>query len=652
LSSRPTIWSRPSKTTPSLNARSRGRSIGRKKKKGRKDSNQAARVAKRAEQREEVGAKRGRPRSADPPLARTRKKSAVVAATAARKRKRVSEADERIAIKVLYNNLGAPSPGEWAGRGGTISKIRSGLNLPGSARKVQRTLQDIVEHGDAFDPKAASARGGRKRKLSVVECEIAADMLRQGHGLSQTTITLNAIREKNNRSKVARTTVRDSVRAVLGAEARRTTKRATGNKDKESAWAKARLAQAKQYKDQLSRGGTATTRRGALAACAPLELNQIAWWDEKHCKSVLGPSGKFQWTYTVGDDFRFLPEEQGGKHFAPAQVVQPKYDTEARFAFGVMKKLADGGRSQVGVRLPPFDYTGQKMLGVAAYEKAVQKEVDATATKKGCWAQYRPDAAQASDPRYLEGGRYFLRYGDAWRDKIDDHLKLVCVTRLIDHIIGACDEAFRDTPYASTYVIAHDALSQFTEARAQAYLLSKGFGPARLLGPSGDTNAGTRYATRAVGDSPELMPCDSNLFADYSRGIKMHRAATWDLPVDDPRKFKFGTPAEVASTMRRVWQVCPTSERIVQDINRFPEALDKIIAAEGAYVPELDKRTGRRARRATRAFDYHPDCAGALNANAVKYDGWLGEGPRTSPRRALPPDSDEESASDSDCSSE
>lgn len=45
--------------------------------------------------------------------------------------------------------------------------------------------------------------------------------------------------------------------------------------------------------------------------------------------------------------------------------------------------------------------------------------------------------------------------------------------------------------------------------------------------------------------------------------MKQNRAATWDLPVDDPRKYKFGTPAEVASTMRRVWEICPTSERIV-----------------------------------------------------------------------------------------
>ena len=344
MSSFPTFLTRPSTTTPKLNARSRGRSIGKRKKKGNKNSNQLVHLAERAEPREEVGAKRGRPRSDAPPLARTRQKSAKEATTAARKRKRVSEADERIAINTVYTNLGEPSPSKWKGRGGTVSDIRGRLNLSGSPRKVQRTLEAIVAEGDAFDPKAGSARGGRTRKLSVVECEIAADQLRQGLGLSQTTYILNAIRAKNNQGKVARTTVRDGVRALVEAESRRTVKRPTGQKDEGSTWALARLAQAEQYKEQLGRGGQCATRRGAASACAPLELLQIAWWDEKHSKCILGPMGKYSWTFPVGADFRFLPTADGGKCFEPAKVTQPKFAEEARFAFGVMMKLVDGGR--------------------------------------------------------------------------------------------------------------------------------------------------------------------------------------------------------------------------------------------------------------------------------------------------------------------
>ena len=40
-----------------------------------------------------------------------------------------------------------------------------------------------------------------------------------------------------------------------------------------------------------------------------------------------------------------------------------------------------------------------------------------------------------------------------------------------------------------------------------------------------------------------------------------------------------------------------TSERIVCDIGRWTAAIDAIIKAEGAKVPELDNRRGRRATR-------------------------------------------------------
>jgi hypothetical protein len=468
-------------------------------------------------------------------------------------------------------------------------------------------------------------RGGQKRKLSQVECEIAADQLARGTGLGQTLFNVNDLRRAAAKSEVSRTTLRDSVKRVLGAKRQKTKTRPTGNKDVNSSWAKARLAQAKQYLEQLRKGGQRMTRRGASAAATPLELASIAWWDEKHKKIRLGCMGKHTWTYPVGGDGRYLSEADGGACFEPAAQTVPKFAEEARFAFGVMMKSSDGGRTLTGVRMEPFEYTGKKMLGVAAYEKAVKGEVDAAASKKGgAWAKVRkPTTLEGSDSGYLKGGRWFLLHGTSWEDKISDFLKLVCVTKLIDHIISEGDIAFAHTPFASTWVIGHDALSQFTEKGAQAYLLAKGFGPDRQLGPKGETNEGSRYSKRAVGDSPELMCLDSNLLADVVYGLGQNCAATWQLLPGNPLKFSMGTPAEVSSSLRRTWQVCPTSERIVQDISRFPAALEKIIAAEGAYVPELDKRSGRRQRKATRRFAYHPDCTAAKAANEARCAQWL-----------------------------
>jgi len=79
--------------------------------------------------------------------------------------------------------------------------------------------------------------------------------------------------------------------------------------------------------------------------------------------------------------------------------------------------------------------------------------------------------------------------------------------------------------------------------------------------------------------------------------MKQHVAITCELPLDDPNRFKLGTPAELSDTMERTWEVCPPPGRIVQDISHFPVALDAIIAARGAKVPELDNRRGRRVVR-------------------------------------------------------
>jgi hypothetical protein len=68
--------------------------------------------------------------------------------------------------------------------------------------------------------------------------------------------------------------------------------------------------------------------------------------------------------------------------------------------------------------------------------------------------------------------------------------------------------------------------------------------------------------------------------------------------------------------MERVWLVAPTSERIVQDIQRFPKALARILECKGAKVPEMDNRRGRRK---SKPVPLHSDCDGALAAREEKF---------------------------------
>ncbi len=99
-----------------------------------------------------------------------------------------------------------------------------------------------------------------------------------------------------------------------------------------------------------------------------------------------------------------------------------------------------------------------------------------------------------------------------------------------------------------------------------------------------------------------------------------HVALTSNLPVGDPKKFKMGTPKECGDNMDRTWEVYPTLERVVQDILKFPRALDAIILEEGGVVEELTKLTGRRKELHLDAFPHHPDCAEAVKTREAKWD--------------------------------
>ena len=64
--------------------------------------------------------------------------------------------------------------------------------------------------------------------------------------------------------------------------------------------------------------------------------------------------------------------------------------------------------------------------------------------------------------------------------------------------------------------------------------------------------------------------------------------------LDDPRRFNFGTPSQVWETMRRCWELEPTSERIIKDIEDLPRVLDIVIEHRGAVVLEECLRHGHR----------------------------------------------------------
>ena len=140
-------------------------------------------------------------------------------------------------------------------------------------------------------------------------------------------------------------------------------------------------------------------------------------------------------------------------------------------------------------------------------------------------------------------------------------------------------------------------MSQWWEAEAQKYLADALKFGHRQLCCFGNTNANTRYHRKVVGDSPEICRAlDVHGFADLKVSMAYHISLISVYDKDDPRRFKTGKPEEMWSTMIRSWEMEPTSESIVQDIQKFPEVLRKIIAHRGCVVHDEYLRTGRRER--------------------------------------------------------
>ena len=51
--------------------------------------------------------------------------------------------------------------------------------------------------------------------------------------------------------------------------------------------------------------------------------------------------------------------------------------------------------------------------------------------------------------------------------------------------------------------------------------------------------------------------------------------------VNDDRRFHLGTPRQVFSSLKRCWEIAPSSDRIVEDIMNFVPVLRKLVEHGG-----------------------------------------------------------------------
>mmetsp|Transcript_5851 Transcript_5851/g.15258 ORF Transcript_5851/g.15258 Transcript_5851/m.15258 type:complete len:270 (-) Transcript_5851:1443-2252(-) len=157
------------------------------------------------------------------------------------------EAEQRIVIAWTYRRLKSPPEDSWDGVDGTVAEIRRRLGLAESQRKtIRRTL---VELKAGRDVSKITKRGGFKRRLDDKTAELGAELLRAGFGKRNAAQHLSEfLRRSGDTAGVSATCIGNLGRedGQFEMQKRKRRKRAAGNTDENSIWAKASLAQCLQ----------------------------------------------------------------------------------------------------------------------------------------------------------------------------------------------------------------------------------------------------------------------------------------------------------------------------------------------------------------------------------------------------------------------
>ena len=205
-----------------------------------------------------------------------------------------------------------------------------------------------------------------------------------------------------------------------------------------------------------------------------------------------------------------------------------------------------------------------------------------------------------------EDNPYYARYGENWRDemkKVQFMQPYVCVTDLINHMVSATNQVMKGTKYEGKGLFFHDALSLITAKETVRWMKENDLYKYWIIPELGCNdvvgNNKNCYASRPVGNSPELMCLDMSLNKDVRESFRMHVSITQHLDSSHCQRFSGSSPNQIVSSIFRLTKpdetgVVPTSKRIMEDIDRLDYAMKEIMNAKGAIVPGLCERNGDR----------------------------------------------------------
>ena len=110
------------------------------------------------------------------------------------------------------------------------------------------------------------------------------------------------------------------------------------------------------------------------------------------------------------------------------------------------------------------------------------------------------------------------------------------INQLVQQIYDNTKKVFAGTVYEDDFSFYHDALSLMTSQSCKEYMIKTGFIDHWIL-PQNNLNSQTKYENRPVGNSPVVMPMDSNLNKDLHEGVNWLCCITNCLDNTDPKKL-------------------------------------------------------------------------------------------------------------------
>ena len=208
--------------------------------------------------------------------------------------------------------------------------------------------------------------------ISVV-AQVIADVIEDSLSEREAVCIANTyLLENNDTNFVTRSSVRRLIK-ILNPEVCSVSKGKQGSHDPESAWSKVRYNWIMQL---LVRLGEATVEnpppyhdRNVISS---MKMEQIAWWNEKHRKVLVSTAlGRSLHTRFRRNSSGIL--DSTGSFGEIRSTTHLKYANEVWFAFRVA--MMKDGDNVLGIRLPPFEYSGQTVVSNKEYQKVLDNEI-------------------------------------------------------------------------------------------------------------------------------------------------------------------------------------------------------------------------------------------------------------------------------------